>query len=99
MWHLCETAHPVLTEDGGAILSERTGRWSYLTPTASAAVMLLLASTTVEEASRQYAKRYGISAEQAADDVRTVASCLTAQGLARDEQTAPRRSRWTRRRP
>ncbi|BFO23103.1 hypothetical protein SHKM778_94910 (plasmid) [Streptomyces sp. KM77-8] len=45
MWQLRESAHPVLTDEGGAILDERTGRWTHLTPTASAAVMLLLAGT------------------------------------------------------
>ncbi|MFE4669403.1 hypothetical protein ACFRI7_31735 [Streptomyces sp. NPDC056716] len=48
MWQLRETAHPVLTDEGGAILDERTGHWTHLTPTASAALMLLLAGTTQE---------------------------------------------------
>ncbi|MEU7184123.1 MULTISPECIES: PqqD family peptide modification chaperone [Streptomyces] len=81
MWQLRESAHPVLTDEGGAILDERTGRWTHLTPTASAAVMLLLAGTTEEEAAGQYAERYGIPAGQADADVRTVADALTAQGL------------------
>jgi hypothetical protein len=93
---LRETAHPVLTDEGGAILSEHTGRWAYLTPTASAAVMLLLASTSQEEAAAAFADRYGIGADQAAADVRTVAEALAAQGLAHDGQAAtrPRRRRW-----
>ncbi|MEU3959409.1 PqqD family protein [Streptomyces buecherae] len=99
MWRLCEGTHPVLTDEGGAILSEQTGRWSYLTPTASAAVMLLLASTTQEEAAGQYAKRYGIGAKQAVADVRTVAEVLARLGLAHDGQvparTRRRRWRWT----
>ncbi|MGA5497678.1 PqqD family protein [Streptomyces cinereoruber] len=99
MWQLHETAHPVLTDEGGAILSEQTGRWSYLTPTASAAVMILLASTTEAEAASQYAERYGISTEQAAADVRTVAGTLTAQGLAHDGRTPARRPRWKKGRP
>ncbi|MGX7758017.1 PqqD family peptide modification chaperone [Streptomyces angustmyceticus] len=82
MWRLRESTHPVLTDEGGALLDERTGRWTQLTPTASAAVMLLLAGTTEEEAAGQYATRYGIGFEQAADDVRTVATTLTARGLA-----------------
>ncbi|MFB6963089.1 PqqD family protein [Streptomyces sp. NPDC056309] len=95
MWRLCERTHPVLTDEGGAILSEDTGRWSYLTPTASAAVMLLLASTNEEEAAGCFAERYGIPGEQAAADVRTVAQALTAQGLAHDgEEPAPRRRWW-----
>ncbi|MFE3884973.1 PqqD family peptide modification chaperone [Streptomyces lydicus] len=92
MWRLRESAHPVLTDEGGALLDERTGRWTQLTPTASAAVMLLLAGTTEEEAAGQYAARYGIGFEQAAADVRTVAAALTAQGLA---TVAPvSRRRW-----
>jgi hypothetical protein len=86
----------VLTDDGGAILSEQTGRWAYLTPTASAAVMLLLASTSEDEAADHFAARYGIGAGRAAADVRMVAEALAAQGLAHDEDDAaarPRR-RW-----
>ncbi|MFD3905725.1 PqqD family protein [Streptomyces sp. CB04723] len=93
MWQLRESAHPVLTEEGGAILDERTGRWTHLTPTASAAVMFLLAGTTEEEAAGQYAQRYGIGAGRAAVDIRTVADALTAQGLATAEP-ASRRRRW-----
>ncbi|MEU4258735.1 PqqD family protein [Streptomyces fradiae] len=98
MWRLREGTHPVLTDEGGAILSEQTGRWSYLTPTASAAVMLLLASTSQEEATDRYAERYGIGVEQAAADVRTVAEALAAQGLALRGQAParPRRRRWRR---
>lgn len=92
MWRLRESTHPVLTDEGGAILDERTGRWTHLTPTASAAVMLLLAGATAEEAAGQYATRYGIGAEQAALDIRTVTEALTVQGLA---TTGPvRRRRW-----
>ncbi|MFF8617123.1 PqqD family peptide modification chaperone [Streptomyces sp. NPDC015350] len=91
MWQLAESAHPVLTGGGGAILDERTGRWTYLTPTASAALMLLLASATEEEAAGQYAKQYAIDAGQAGADVRTVAHALTAQGLATEEPASRRR--------
>ncbi|MGD9486044.1 PqqD family peptide modification chaperone [Streptomyces sp. TRM70308] len=91
MWQLCERARPVLTDDGGAILDERTGRWKQLTPTASAAVMLLLSCSTEEQAANRYAQRYGIAREQAVADVRTIAGALVAQGLARDGQPAPRR--------
>ncbi|MCK7622507.1 PqqD family peptide modification chaperone [Streptomyces sp. RS10V-4] len=96
MWRLREGTHPVLTDEGGAILSEQTGRWAYLTPTASAAVMLLLASTSKKEAIGQYAARYGIDAVQAATDVRTVAEALAAQGLALGGQAPARtrRRRW-----
>ncbi|MEV6403961.1 PqqD family protein [Streptomyces bobili] len=85
----------MLTNEGGAILSERTGRWAYLTPTASAAVMLLLASTSQEEAASRYAARLGIGAEQAAADVRTVAEALATQGIAHNGQAPARpRRRW-----
>lgn len=94
---LRESTHTVLTNEGGAILNERTGRWTYLTPTATAAVMLLLAGTSEEQAASRFAERYGIGAEQAASDVRTVADTLAARGLAVTEP-APARlwSRWWR---
>ncbi|MEU5032245.1 PqqD family protein [Streptomyces milbemycinicus] len=97
MWQLRESSHPVLTDEGGAILNEHTGRWTYLTPTASAAVMLLLASTTQDEAAGRFAEQYGIPGEQAAADVRTVAQALAAQGLAGTNNAPPRRRRWGRR--
>ncbi|MFJ1695710.1 PqqD family peptide modification chaperone [Streptomyces sp. NPDC088252] len=93
MWQLVDSAHPVLTYEGGAILDERTGRWTHLTSTASAAVMLLLAGNTREEAAGQYAERYGIETRQADADVRTVVDALTAQGLA-TTGSAARRRRW-----
>ncbi|MGW2328731.1 PqqD family peptide modification chaperone [Streptomyces sp. NPDC001700] len=96
MWQLRETARPVLADDGGAILDERTGRWTHLTPTAAAAVMLLLSGTTEDQAAEQYAIRYGISSEHAAADVRTVADALAAQGLAVTEAGSAGRPRWWR---
>ncbi|MFJ2704452.1 PqqD family peptide modification chaperone [Streptomyces sp. NPDC087428] len=93
MWQLAESAHPVLTDEGGAILDERTGRWTHLTPTASAALLLLLADTTAEEAAGQYTERYGLPAGQAGADFRTVADALTAQGLAVEEPVS-RRGWW-----
>ncbi|WP_329182238.1 PqqD family peptide modification chaperone (plasmid) [Streptomyces decoyicus] len=91
MWRLRESTHPVLTDEGGALLDERTGHWTQLTPTASAAVMLLLAGATEEEAAGPYATRYGIGFEQAAADVRTVAAALTTQGLATTDPMSRRR--------
>ncbi|MEU7436119.1 PqqD family peptide modification chaperone [Streptomyces sioyaensis] len=77
--------------------TERTGRWTHLTPTAAAALMLLLAGAHQEEAAGQYALRYRIGAEQAAADVRTVADALTAQGLATTSPVSRRRwRRWWR---
>ncbi|GHI98028.1 PqqD family peptide modification chaperone [Streptomyces olivaceus] len=93
---LRESAHAVLTDEGGAILDERTGRWTHLTPTASAALLLLLAGTTEDQAARRFAERYGITAEQAARDVRTVVGTLTAQGLAAAPVPARRWWRWGR---
>jgi hypothetical protein len=58
--------------------------------------MLLCACATQDEAAGQYAARYGISAGQAAADVRTVAESLAAQGLAHGDQ-APDRPRRRRR--
>ncbi|MEU0844928.1 PqqD family peptide modification chaperone [Streptomyces sp. NPDC005962] len=93
MWQLRETARPVLADDGGAILDERTGRWTHLTPTAAAAVMLLLSGTTEDQAAERYATRYGISTEHAAADVRTVADALAARGLTVTETRSPGRPR------
>ena len=95
MWQLRERAHPILTDEGGAILDEHTGRWTQLTPTAAAAVLLLLSCPTQEQAAARFAERYGIGVEQAATDVRTVADTLTAQGIAASDQ-APSRRRWWR---
>ncbi|MEU7182506.1 MULTISPECIES: PqqD family peptide modification chaperone [Streptomyces] len=96
MWWLRERVHPVLTDEGGAILDEHTGRWTQLTPTAAAAVMLLLACPTQEEAAGRFAERYAIPGEQAAADVQSVADALIVQGLARSgpEPTRRRRSWW-----
>ena len=84
MWQLREGVHPVLTEEGGALLDERTGRWTFLTPTAAAALALLLASDSTEQAADRYADRYGIDGQQAAHDLRTVADTLTTSGLLLD---------------
>ncbi|MFJ8345005.1 PqqD family peptide modification chaperone [Streptomyces sp. NPDC094153] len=94
MWQLRDGAHPVLTDEGGAILDERTGRWSYLTPTASAAVMLLLASTSEEEAAGCFAARYNLPGEHASADVHAVTEALAVQGLAHDGQRPARSRRW-----
>ncbi|MET9296195.1 PqqD family protein [Streptomyces sp. NPDC003077] len=92
---LHEHARPVLTDEGGAILNERTGRWTHLTPTASAAVLLLCASGTTEQAAEQYAARYDLSRERAAADIATVLTALVTAGLAATGTAAPRR-RWHR---
>lgn len=97
MWQLRRSAHSVLTDEGGAILDERTGRWTYLTPTAVAAVVLLLASTTEDQAAEKYAQRYDLESARAAADVRTVADTLIARGLSPAEaQPRHRRRRWWR---
>ncbi|GGY07681.1 hypothetical protein [Streptomyces hiroshimensis] len=96
MWQLREGSHPVLTDEGGAILNERTGRWTYLTPTASAAVLFLLASGSEDQAAEQYATLYGLSPERAAVDVRGVADALTTQGIAGEPVAPSGWSRWWR---
>ncbi|MER5973650.1 PqqD family protein [Streptomyces sp. NPDC002055] len=82
----------MLTDEGGAILNERTGHWSYLTPTAASAVLILLSSTTEDQAAGQYADRYGISRDQAASDVRAVTDALIQQGVI--SRPPVRRSWW-----
>ncbi|MFF2958415.1 PqqD family peptide modification chaperone [Streptomyces sp. NPDC057963] len=94
---LSESAHAVLTDEGGAILDERSGRWTHLTPTAAAVVLLLLSGSGEEQTASRFAERYGIGAEQAARDVRTVVGMLAAQGLAADEPALARHWwRWRR---
>ncbi|WP_206505970.1 PqqD family peptide modification chaperone [Streptomyces chrestomyceticus] len=90
---LRESAHAVLTDEGGAILDERTGRWTHLTPSACAALLLLLAGSTEAQAASGFAERYGIGAEQAARDVRAVAHTLADRGLTADGPRDPARSR------
>ncbi|MDT0447771.1 hypothetical protein [Streptomyces hesseae] len=92
MWQLREGSHPILTDEGGAILSEHTGRWTYLTPTAASAVLSLVSSTDEDQAIVRFAILYGLKREQAAADVRAVAAALIDQGLARTEPS--RRRRW-----
>ncbi|TXJ75090.1 PqqD family protein [Streptomyces lavendulae] len=86
MLRLREGAHPVLTDEGGAILDEHTGRWTYLTPTATSAVMLLLSSVTEAQAADLYAEWHGIPGDRAAADVRAVTAALAAQGIATPTQ-------------
>lgn len=96
---LREGTHPVLTDDGGAILDERTGRWTQLTSTAAAAVLALLATDTAEQAAERYAARYDITPAQALDDVQTVADSLTTSGLTTSGPAVRRRRylwRWWR---
>ncbi|MFI1184435.1 PqqD family peptide modification chaperone [Streptomyces sp. NPDC020799] len=95
MWQLREGTHPLLTDEGGAILNEHTGRWTYLTPTGAAAVLALLATTDVDQAAVQYAAVYGLPRERAAADVRAVADSLTTQGLVRTQPSRRRRG-WRR---
>lgn len=93
MWQLRDRVHPVLTDDGGAILDERSGRWTHLVPTAAAAVLALCACTTMEQAARQYATRYGLTTDHATADITTVADALVAAGIA-TTNPRPRRSWW-----
>lgn len=91
MLRLAETAHAVLTDDGGVFLDERTGRWTQMTPTASAAVQLLLATDSPQEAAQRYAERYRIPPERAWADVTEVANRLAARGLTAGEEIPRRR--------
>lgn len=96
MWRLREEVHPVLTAAGGALLDERTGRWTALTPTAAAVVSLLLASDTTEQAAAWFADRYRIDLVQAARDVAGVVATLTASGAVDTPTSARPRWRWWR---
>ncbi|MBH1934529.1 hypothetical protein I5Q34_09550 [Streptomyces sp. AV19] len=83
MWQLRDGVHPVLTDEGGAILNEHTGRWTYLTPTAASAALVLLAAADPDRAAVHFAANYGLPHERAAADVQAVAEALAAQGLVR----------------
>lgn len=91
MLRLAEHAHAVLTDDGGAFINEHTGRWTQLAPTASAAVMLLLATDSEEEAAMRYAERYRIPPGRARADVTDVKTHLAACGLTASEDVPRRR--------
>lgn len=96
---LREKTHPVLTDDGGAILNERTGRWTQLTPTATTAVLLLLSGASPSQAAEYYADRYNITPEKALTDIQAVTRDLSAAGLTRlaPEPTRTRhRGMWLR---
>ncbi|SEB31739.1 PqqD family peptide modification chaperone [Streptomyces melanosporofaciens] len=93
MWQLLNGVHAALTDEGGAILDERSGRWSHLTATAACAVRLLRSCSSEEQATARYAQRYGIPLAQAATDVRAVAETLIAKGLA-TYGGRPSRRRW-----
>ncbi|MFE7130879.1 PqqD family peptide modification chaperone [Streptomyces sp. NPDC057638] len=95
---LREHAHPVLTDEGGAILDERSGRWTHLTPTAAAALLVLCASSTHEQAVGQYAARYPITPGQADTDITAVTIALAAAGLAGTGGPCASANRRTRRR-
>lgn len=94
MLQLSERAHPVLAEDGGAVLNAGTGRWTHLTPVAAAAVMIMCSTNTEDEAAEQYAARYGLPVDRARVDLQTVRDALKAAGLT---TTAPARGRRWRR--
>lgn len=93
---LREGVHPVLTDDGGAILDERTGRWTHLTPTATAAVMLLLSGASPSQAAEHYADRYRLTPEKALSDIQAVTRALAAAGLTHPPARARRRRWWWR---
>lgn len=98
MWRLRKGVHPVLTDEGGALLDERTGRWTALTPTAAAAVTVLLATPTVDQAAARYADRYGIAPKQAAHDLEQVTDALCAADLILTQPIPERvHRRWWRR--
>lgn len=87
----------MLTDDGGAVLDEHTGRWTHLTPTATAAVMLLLSGASPSQAAEHYAARHRLTPEKALNDVQAVTRALTAAGLTHPPARARRREwRWWR---
>lgn len=85
--------HTALTAEGGVLLDERSGGWTFLAGSASIAAHLL---TTVdaEQAVTSYASRFRIPNEQASSDLKSVTDALTVAGKLIDDQ--PRRSAWRR---
>jgi hypothetical protein len=88
--------HPVLTEEGGVLLDERTGRWTQLTPTAAVALHLLLNHPGRDQAAAAYARWFGLPGEQAEQDLAAVARDLAARGLLAHPRPRRRRRRWWR---
>ncbi|MGD9484742.1 hypothetical protein WDH52_16025 [Streptomyces sp. TRM70308] len=95
MPRLADRVHPVLTGEGGALLDAHHGRWTYLTPTAAAALAVLLTTDDMHRAVAEYAARYGLSPRQAADDLTGLWASLTHRGLT--AVTPPRGRRRLRR--
>ncbi|WP_103529777.1 hypothetical protein [Streptomyces sp. SM12] len=81
--------HTALSDDGGALLDERTGRWHQLTRPAAIAVHLL-ASEPPEEAVNRYAEWLPERAEYAALDLAAAEEALRTRGLLAEG----RRRRW-----
>lgn len=94
---LRDDVHPALTAEGGALLDERTGRWTHLTPTAAGALAALLDHDDRGRAIAAFAARYGIDTDRARADVRRVAADLTDRGLTAPVEPVRRRTRrWWR---
>ncbi|WP_016697755.1 MULTISPECIES: PqqD family peptide modification chaperone [Actinoalloteichus] len=92
MLRLRADVHHALTGEGGALLDERTGRWTYLSPSASMALRALLHSDSMEQASRVYADRYGVDPLVARSDLEQVVDAV--RGLLHQHRTSVRRRRW-----
>jgi hypothetical protein len=99
VWRLRNGVHPALSAEGGALLDERSGRWTALTPTGVTALRLLLTAVSTEQAGDRFAVHYRIDQSTGRRDVEDVATSLAGAGLLVDAGQSPLpRARWRRRR-
>ncbi|GAA2698418.1 MULTISPECIES: PqqD family peptide modification chaperone [Actinosynnema] len=96
MWRLREGVHAVLTDEGGTLLDERTGRWTDLSPSASTAARLVLDADTEHRAVEDFAARYGLAHERAAADLDALARDLAGRGLLLSGMAGHQPPRWLR---
>ncbi|UCM90417.1 PqqD family peptide modification chaperone [Streptomyces marincola] len=91
---LRDGVHAILTDTAGALLDERSGRWTHLSGTAAVALRLLLSTEERRQAIEEFAGRFAVPREQAEQDLLAVERGLTDRGLL----AAPRRRgrRWWR---
>lgn len=69
------------TQDGSVLLDEKRGDYWHLNSTGTAILHELLAGGDEQSAAEMLSKRYPVSADQAAHDVRELAEGLRANGF------------------
>jgi hypothetical protein len=93
---LRDGVHPVLTQEGGALLDERSGQWTQLGHTAAIALHVLLTAPDRDHAVARYAGWFAVPHGQADQDVRALEQALAGRGLLATARTGRTRWRWWR---